>query len=852
MTQGFFTRGEQLGKVATRAQLRKAALVVPVSQLHRLGLRGVEGMNKRATTPNLQPDGDAQPTIYVLGVAPGEEEDAKGAPFAGRAGALLRREVGEDVRARFDYMCRTMPPDDREPEWHEVECFRPSVVADIEKARPRVVLAVGAPAFNWCVPVGGTIAVGRGRRFPARIGTHKCWVVPTYEPDYIVRLKAQAEARERKKNDEAPPEEVVAAWERDMEWVRGCDAWPDAEPFDLATLDEGIERITDTPSILRALKELGASKALAFDIETNGLRPYAANAQVLSVAFSDGKRTVAFPLHHSRKEYDDRVLAALRALFRTVPHFIAHNLSFDLEWMYSILGTSCFTAVQWHDTMASAFVLDERRGALSLDYLCQQRLGLALKAQSKMTQAIVMNLANQPLDRVLLYNARDAKSTFFVHVEQWPLVKADGVLPVYRMNTRRISTFVLSQRLGVLADVAVARELDAKYDAILTDINARASALPEVREYESRFGKFRLSANEDIGRVLTSAGLIKRGASTDADALEGIKHPLARLVLDYRTTAKLRGTYITAFLPGAKDGHVFPDGRVHCVYKTMGPATGRSACEDPNLQNAPKRGKGKEVRRVIRASPGNRLLAVDYKQLEAWVIACASQDEKFVHSMRTGYDVHAYWAQRFAKRCPQVLERRDIAGDMKAFRSATKNEWVFPMFFGSSWRSCARSIGVSEDDAEAEASVFWRDFAGVKTWQKTVTNFYAEHHYVETLTGRRRHAPLGYNQVINTPVQGTASDLVVNAMCTLSELARTKQLPPWCQPVLNVHDDLTFDVPKDEVDSTLALVTPIMLDVSPYPWAILPLACEAESGDNWGEMSVVGTFKGTDPCMSGA
>ncbi len=814
--------------------------------MHKLGLRGVEDLNRKALNPNIPPHGDKHPDVYVLGEAPGEKEDEQGKAFVGPSGKLLREHLGDELKLRFDNVCRTRPPNNRDPEWHELECFRPSVVASIEKAAPKVVLLVGRHAFTWAVPVKSAITVARGRRFPVWIGKHACWAVPVLHPAYILRLKNQLKDDPKSNRGEVPPKEIVKAWERDMEWVRGSAEWPDAEPFDLATLDDGVEKLIQVPSIVQALQELSTEPILSVDIETNRKRPYSDGAKILTVALSNGTRTVAFPLHHSRSHVNAEVLKALKHCFSVVRYLVAHNWPFDSEWLYHLLGVDTFKDTSFHDTMAQAFVMDERVGGMSLDYLCRQHLGLPLKSQSDVDK---MNLESADLGKVLTYNARDAKATFYLHRKQFPLVKERGLLPAYKMQIRRGPAFVLTQRKGVLADTDAAKELDAELERDLESIKAKAAALPEIKKFEARHGPFRLSANHDIATALRSLGLIERGSSTDAEVLEGLDHPLARIVLDYRTAAKLRGTYVTKFLPGAKDGYVYPDGLIHCIFNTMFAATGRSSSEDPNNQNWPKRGKGRRVRRILCARPGYRLLSLDYKQLEFWIIACLSLDPKVLDAIRTGYDVHQFWAERIVRAYRQVLERRDIKGDMKAFRSATKNEWVFPGFFGSGVKSRAESVGIPMDVAEELNAEFWVEFRGVKGWQRTQTDFYEKHHYVQCATGRRRHAPLGYNQVINTPIQGTASDLVVNAMCTVSEMARRGDVPPWWQPCLNVHDDLTFEVPEKKVEREAEAIAKVMTDVSPYPWAVVPLTVEAESGPHWAAMEKVGTYKGKDPGM---
>ncbi len=192
------------------------------------------------------------------------------------------------------------------------------------------------------------------------------------------------------------------------------------------------------------------------------------------------------------------------------------------------------------------------------------------------------------------------------------------------------------------------------------------------------------------------------------------------------------------------------------------------------------------------------LMEFDHGQLEARVIAMFSQDKVFVKALWERYDVHAEWARRIALAYPSRIGGKKNLDDkavMKTFRNDVKNQFVFPLFFGATLGKTAHELSIPVEAIQPLYDEFWRTFSGVKAYQETMEAFYRKHGYVSCLTGRRRHAPLSYNQIINSPIQGTASDLVVDAMDRLSEMDIWEY-----QACLNVHDSLMFVIEEDELE----------------------------------------------------
>jgi len=267
-----------------------------------------------------------------------------------------------------------------------------------------------------------------------------------------------------------------------------------------------------------------------------------------------------------------------------------------------------------------------------------------------------------------------------------------------------------------------------------------------------------------------------------------------------------------------------------------------NSSNDPNMQNWPNR-KGREIRKLIIASLDNWLLSADYGQIEARILGVASQDQVFCDALWNNYDVHMEWAEKIAYAYPTIVggsHNLNNKEKMKKFRKDVKNQWVFPAFYGASIGSISKGVGVPYDITKALFREFWATFKGVKKWQKWQTDFYNKHAYVETLTGRRRHGPLSYNAAVNAPIQGTASDICVNAMNYLAEAG--------FQIIMNIHDDITSYVEDDKLEPAIEEIAEIMC-ITPYeliPNMNVPISVEISVGKNWCDQEEVGVFTSTE------
>lgn len=238
-----------------------------------------------------------------------------------------------------------------------------------------------------------------------------------------------------------------------------------------------------------------------------------------------------------------------------------------------------------------------------------------------------------------------------------------------------------------------------------------------------------------------------------------------------------------------------------------------------------------------------RFLAADYGQIEARVFAMASKDLTYIKMLWEDYDVHAEWARRLAMAYPKRIGGSKNLDDkvvMKKFRDDVKGGWVFALFFGAQLSTAAKQVEIPEEYLKGEYNRFWQVFSGLKDWQERNQKFYHEHGYVEGLTGRRRCGPLSFNQTINTPIQLTAAEIVMDGMCRISELNNWETQPIW-----NIHDDLGFHFSDGNIDDCMEIVAREMVKIN-FDFINVPLMAEISIGDTMYDLKEIGKISSRD------
>jgi len=813
--------------------------------------------------PKMLPTGSDDPLIYVLGEAPGRQEDEQGEQFIGRSGELIRDYIPKelDKHIRWNNSVRCRPPDNRTPTREELVCCSQYQVEDIERTKPAVIMGFGNVPLQWATNETG-ITDWRGTLVPVRIGAHACWYAPLWPPSYILRAK----------NDRKMGEAFFETYKRDLNRV--FDMLPKLEePFvpQGDELDAGIwlEESYSLDKVHASLKQLEGEQAV--DIETNGIRPYAKDSKILSIAFGTWEFSYAIPVLHHKAKWPEHKIKTLWKIIgehmRKKGNVItAHNLKFEQEWlsMPFALGRDLLFEVRWGDTMAQAEVLrTQSMYSKSLDVRCTALIGVPEKSLDDLDRK---RLDFFPLAKVLKYNARDTKFTDLLRQIQGRQIEEAGLQKAYALMVDRCAALTIAQQEGVLPNTAFAEAKHVELKNTIEKMERAVQNLPVVRELVAETGKpFNSGSPAQLTVLLRDRLKLSDGwrevkgvrkYSTDEEVLSKIKHPIGKLILEKRGLVKLDGTYV---LGGCRK-ESFPeergcgkllwdDGLIHTNYNHLVASTGRLSSTEPNLQNYPKR-EHKEIRNCITAPPGHRMVSVDYGQIEARVIGMASRCPVLCKALWEHYDVHMAWTQTLSKAFEYVLVpyRKETKGDetkaLKSFRSDVKNQWTFPLFFGSQLSSVAEALKIPVNDLKPHFNRFWEMFAEVKRWQERVIKGYRANGYVETLTGRRRWEPLGFNECINSPIQGTASDIVVDAMKRVAEHAyETKK---WHRAArLNVHDELDFYLPQETLEEDIDAIAKLMC-VCPFDFINVPITIEISVGSCWGEIEDIGQVESTE------
>ena len=794
----------------------------------------------------MEATGSKQPLIYAMGEAPGKTEDLQGRQFVGKSGQILRMRIpGRFLdKIRWNNTVRTRPPDNRTPTRTEIECCRPSIVRDIEATKPKAIFAFGGVALDWAVPKTkhGNITNWSGRMVPVKIGKHVCWLFPFYHPSFV------GHTRKFEPRGDGYGSDIEFKFAMDVS--RALDrveaGLPKPVVHSEAYARSGVEIVTghqpgDLARVRQHLRAAVKFKEVGLDFENWPLRPYANNAKLLTAAVATPNKALAFAIDHkdagwSDDEYSEINDLLVEFLMDPRPRKIVHNVAHEMEWVAVTFpeAKNCLWKSKWGDTQAQAFILDERQGALALEFLVVQQFGIQLKELSSVD---TKDLRIEPLDQVLTYNAMDAKYHLALSAPQHDRLVDAGLIRVYAHHMRRIPACVLTQVQGVPVDQAVNKKFRDDLEEQKAAIEQQIAELPDVIAFRKRhLSTFRPSAPKDLGLLLSGLGI--HLDSMEESQLKTIKHPIGALMLDWREVAKQLSTYVLPLTKGHEASTVWPDGKLHPILATMKTDTWRSASSDPNGQNFPKRDH-KELRSQVKHKDETKVVvAFDYAGIQARNITMESKDPVLIKAFWERYDIHSDWRDQVQKLYPRWIPKTDLRDKerMKYWRNRAKNGLVFPSFFGAQPKKVAGELEVPIRIAEQVQEILFDRFRNVKKWHQRLERGYHELGYITGCSGFRRRAPISYNQIINSPIQADESLIVFDAYSTLSETCE-----PRYQPMLEIHDDLTFLMKKGDVERDSEFIISTMLKIN-YDWINVPLGVEVSMGYNWADMKTIGEY----------
>ena len=527
--------------------------------------------------------------------------------------------------------------------------------------------------------------------------------------------------------------------------------------------------------------------------------------------------------------FDSAPCAPLRAMLEDAAvKKIAQNAKYD---MLVLRGAGVRLAGLEFDTMLASYLLDPGRRSHGLDLLALEYLGHTMTAYEQLCGKGKQQLGFDvvPVDAARDYSCEDVDVTMRLRALLQPQLEQHAMLPLLRdMEVPLVSVLADMEYDGIAIDLAWFESLKTRF--------AAERARVEQAIYAEAGHEFNINSNPQLRTVLfEELGLpVKKktatGPSTDASVLQELAeegHVLPTLLMEYREIFKLEGTYIDA-LPRL----VHPrDHRLHTSYHQTVAATGRLSSSDPNLQNIPSRRElGREIRRGFVPRTGWRLLSADYSQIELRLLAHLSGDPAFVSAFQAGGDIHRQTAAIIFG-----VPLTDVTGEMRA-RAKTIN---FATIYGQGAHALSRQLRISNAEAKAFIDTYFERFAGVKAFLDRCVVEARQKGYVETLFKRRRYIPelkernfniraFGERVAANAPIQGSAADLIKIAMIRVhAALAREGFA---ARMLLQVHDELVFELPPEEEAALAALVKREMEGAADLN---VPLLVEMGSGTDW-------------------
>lgn len=602
--------------------------------------------------------------------------------------------------------------------------------------------------------------------------------------------------------------------------------------------------IDSQPALQDLVEKLESAEVIAFDVETTSTDPIEADLVGISLAIEP---EVGYylpighhPDHAEGPQLDSQVvLEALRpALTNQEIPKVGHNLKYD----YLVLDRYGLSVQPLtFDTMIAEWLCDPSSRNLGLKNLAWVRLGVEMTEISELIGSgrSQITMAEVPISQAAPYAAADAAISLALknQLEQ-ELEEKDQLRLFHQLEMPLVPILASMERAGILVD-----------DSFLTDFaNQLEGRLAEIEQevFEHVGQEFNLNSPQQLSEVLfdvleleppdrtrkTASGYY----STAASVLEEMRddHPVVDLVLEHREVAKLKSTYADSL----RDQINPETGRVHTSYNQTGSVTGRLASSEPNLQNIPIRTElGRQIRRAFVAKPDHLLLGVDYSQIELRIVAHMAEDKAMIKAFSQDQDIHATTAA--------AVFDVDLDGVDSTMRRRAKGV-NFGLIYGMSPFGLTRTTDLTLAEAEDFVEAYFERFPGVKRYLDSTREMAKQQGFVETLRGRRRYFPQleeggppvsqqarnrAEREAINAPIQGTAADIIKQAMLELPNALRDEGLA--ASMLLQVHDELVMEVAEAELETTLKVVRAVMEQAEELS---VPLKTEAKCGPNWFEM----------------
>jgi DNA polymerase-1 len=592
-------------------------------------------------------------------------------------------------------------------------------------------------------------------------------------------------------------------------------------------MDQGFVAIDTETTSLDAMQADLVGVSLALDVNVAAYVPLAHVAPSGGDLFGGGRLADQIDVREA--------LALLKPLLESPSVLkIGQNLKYDML----LLAQHGIHVAPIDDTMLLSYVLDAGRGGHGMDDLSERWLGHKPIPFSEVagTGKAAVTFDRVPIDKASAYAAEDADVTLRLWRVLKPRLAAEGMTTVYETLERPlVPVLVRMEQRGIAVDRQVLARLSGDFAQVAARVEAEIAT---IAGEDLNPGSPKQIGDVLFGKMGLPGGTkTKTGAwSTSASVLEDLAeqgHDLPARILEWRGVTKLRSTYTDA-LPG----YMHPQtGRVHTSYAMAATTTGRLSSSDPNLQNIPIRTEeGRKIRTAFIPQSGYRLVSADYSQIELRLLAHIADIAQLKKAFAEGIDIHAMTASEMfgvpVKGMPSDVRRR-----AKAIN--------FGIIYGISAFGLANQLGIPREEAGAYIRTYFERFPGIRDYMEATKKLCREQGYVSTIFGRKCHYPaikspnpseraFMERAAINAPIQGSAADVIRRAMVRMEPALCAAGLN--ARMLLQVHDELVFEVPDAQVEATLPVIRKVMAD-APLPALQLtvPLEVEAKAAGNWDE-----------------
>lgn len=819
---------------------------------------------------------------------PSQADDFKNIPLSGESGTQFRlflKMAGLDLVKDFVTIHAVGCHKKKEPTKKEISNCSPRIKEVIEKLKPNHIWLFGDVAIDSYLRAfypkrfkDHTAILWSDRKIPCYV--NNTWLHPMYSVDFTAKNKNEFASMIFKKHLNNAIElinEPAPIKNEDYKQVQVC-----------LYADEIIDYLENI---------YHNAKYITFDYETTGLKPYNKGHKILTISASGLDRfhqpladPIGFPFqynNHFNKQEKKSIYKIWKAILTDSKiGKIAHHAKFEDLWTSQILK---FKIKNWHFcTMMGSYLFDERKGATGLKFVSFCKWGVSDydKKIKKYIDAPTSNSFNRleevNLTDLCLYNAIDTKLTEKLFLDLKPKIKKDEYLPKsFSFVLKGSLTLTEIEQNGLPADLDYFTKANEKITKKLTSLKKELLESEEAKQFQSEHNKqIDLGSPKDLRLLFFNTLKLKADkktakgfSSVDHEALTKIKHPFAIKLLKLRKLDKNKSTYLDQLIREISD-----DNLIHPFFHLHTTRTGRSSSANPNSQNLPARHEEskKLVKTGFRVPDDCYFSGVDFGSHEVRIAACFTKDPVLINYVNNPHtDMHGDTSKELFLLDGTILNNPNYTKTVKVLRFYTKNNFIFPVFYGSYWRTCARSLWENIKELEFEPgykvldylaekgitclsntasykdqpkkgsyeyhiqqceSEFWRKYIVFRKWQETSKEFYLKNGYVYTKFGTRRHGYLNQNKILNSGIQGTAFQ------CLLWSLNETQH---WlkknkCQTQIlgQIHDSILLKTYKDEAIDVYGQLRYIMEEkIREYhKWLIVPLVAEMESsplGGTW-------------------